>query len=87
MRLTDLLELLEPGTRVWIATGLDLEHDPEAELVAEDEVDRLRLFAVTGYWVDWMRPVGNELKILVREGLCGENERPPLLAQRRAQVQ
>ncbi len=49
MRLTDLLELLEPGTRVWIATGLDLEHDPEAELVAEDEVDRLRLFAVTGY--------------------------------------
>ena len=65
MRLTELLELLEPGTRVWIATGLD----PEAELVAEDEVDRLRLFAVTGYWVDWMRPVGNELKILVREGL------------------
>lgn len=32
MRLTDLLELLEPGTRVWIATGLDLEHDLEAEL-------------------------------------------------------
>ena len=59
MRLTDLLELLEPGTRVWIATGLDLEHDPEAELVAEDEVDRLRLFAVTGYWVDLTeRPEG-----------------------------
>lgn len=69
MKLTDLLELLEPGTRVWIATGLDLEHDPEAELVADDEVDRLRLFTVSGYWVDWMCPVGDELKILVREGL------------------
>lgn len=69
MRLTDLLALLEPGTRVWIATGLDLENDLEAELVAEDEVDKLRLFAVRGYWVEWMCPVDGTLKILVREGL------------------
>lgn len=69
MQLVDLLSVLEPGTRVWIATGVDLENDPEAELVAEGEVDRLRLFAVCGYWVECICPEGDGLKILVREEL------------------
>ena len=54
MKLTDLLELLEPDAVVWIATGTDVEHDPEAELVAQGPLDKLRLADVLGYDLIWL---------------------------------
>ena len=51
MKLTDLLELLEPDAMVWIATGADVEQDPDAELVAQGPLDKLRLADVLGYQV------------------------------------
>ena len=68
MRLTDLLLLLEPGPRVRIMLGgVDVENDPYAELVADDAVDKLRLFAVGGYQVEWLCPEGDKLLIVVQE--------------------
>ena len=49
MKLTDLLELLEPDAVVWIATGADVEQDPDAELVAQGPLDKLRLADVLGH--------------------------------------
>lgn len=51
MKLTDLLELLEPDAVVWIATGADVEQNPSAELVAQGPLDKLRLADVLGYRV------------------------------------
>ena len=51
MKLTDLLELLGPDAVVWIATGADVEQDPDAELVAQGPLDKLRLADVLGYQV------------------------------------
>lgn len=51
MKLTDLLELLEPDAWVFIATGEDVERNPDAELVAKGPLDKLRLADVLGYQV------------------------------------
>ena len=51
MKLTDLLELLGPDAVVWIATGADVEQDPDAVLVALGPLDKLRLADVLGYQV------------------------------------
>lgn len=71
MKLTDLLELLEPDAVVWIATGTDVEHDPEAELVAQGPLDKLRLADVLGYQVAEVSACALEgmpaIRILVKE--------------------
>lgn len=71
MKLTDLLELLEPDAVVWIATGPDVEHAPEAELVAQGPLDKLRLADVLGYQVAEVSACALEgmpaIRILVQE--------------------
>lgn len=71
MKLTDLLELLEPDAVVWIATGADVEQDPDAELVAQGPLDKLRLADVLGYRVAEVSACALEgmpaIRILVKE--------------------
>ncbi len=71
MKLTDLLELLEPDAVVWIATGADVEQDPDAELVAQGPLDKLRLADVLGYQVAEISACALEgmpaIRILVQE--------------------
>lgn len=71
MKLTDLLELLEPDAVVWIATGADVEQDPDAELVAQGPLDKLRLADVLGYQVADVSACALEgmpaIRILVQE--------------------
>lgn len=71
MKLTDLLELLEPDAVVWIATGADVEQDPDAELVAQGPLDKLRLADVLGYQVAELSACALEgmpaIRILVQE--------------------
>lgn len=71
MKLTDLLELLEPDAVVWIATGADVEQDPDAELVAQGPLDKLRLADVLGYQVSEVSACALEgmpaIRILVQE--------------------
>lgn len=67
MKLFELLALMDADTRVWIATGEDLDHDPDAELVASGPVDELRLVSVTGYEVVGIRAGGAGISIIVRE--------------------
>lgn len=71
MKLTELLELLEPDAVVWIATGADVEQDPDAELVAQGPLDKLRLADVLGYQVAEISACALEgmpaIRILVQE--------------------
>ena len=71
MKLTDLLELLEPDAVVWIATGADVEQGPKAELVAQGPLDKLRLADVLGYQVAEISACALEgmpaIRILVQE--------------------
>ena len=71
MKLTDLLELLGPDAVVWIATGTDVEQDPDAELVAQGPLDKLRLADVLGYQVAEISACALEgmpaIRILVQE--------------------
>lgn len=71
MKLTDLLELLGPDAVVWIATGADVEQDPDAELVAQGPLDKLRLADVLGYQVSEVSACALEgmpaIRILVQE--------------------
>lgn len=67
MKLFELLELMNSDTPVWIATGADLERDPDAELVAQGPVDELRLAAVRGYEVFSIDTDGANIFIVVKE--------------------
>lgn len=67
MKLFELLELMDSDIPVWIATGEDLEHDLDAELVASCTVDELRLVSVRGYEVTGINTDGVGISIVVKE--------------------
>ena len=67
MKLFELLELMDSDTPVWIATRVNLENEPDAELVAEGRVDELRLVSIRGYEVVSIDTDGTGISIVVKE--------------------